>query len=84
MANVGYSAAVDLGNWWFERTELPLPLGATCCADLERGRDPQVNRLLEEALLWPSAPGRGIEYALKYGRDLDRAKADDRKVHVND
>ena len=70
---------VDLGVWWKELTGLPLPLGcerhpqgsgrskrstkcSSCCyASIKYGLDHR---------------GEALDYALQYGRDLDRAKAD--------
>ena len=75
----GLSLIVDLGKWWFQETGgLPLPLGAN---GIRRDLGPQaiveVNRLLQESIRYGldhRAPA--LEYALGYGRGLDRSKAD--------
>jgi 1,4-dihydroxy-6-naphthoate synthase len=74
----GLTLAVDLGQWWFERTGLPLPLGGNVLRrDLGADTIREVNRLLEESIRYGLAHrAEALEYALKYGRDLDRAKAD--------
>lgn len=69
---------VDLGVWWKELTGLPLPLGANGI------RKNLGNKTIEEveSLLYQSIKygldhrGEALDYALQYGRDLDRAKAD--------
>lgn len=69
---------VDLGKWWFEKTQLPLPLGANGIRkDLgpEVARD--VNRLLRESIKHGLDHRRAaLEYAQSYGRGLDTALAD--------
>src|SRR4051812_29050416 len=75
----GLSLIVDLGQWWFQETGgLPLPLGAN---GIRRGLGPPTiaegNRLLKESIRYGldhRAPA--LEYALGFGRGLDRSKAD--------
>ena len=69
---------VDMGEWWFEQTQLPLPLGANAVRkDLGAGVISDVNRLLKESIQYGlDHRSDALEYALQYGRDLDRAKAD--------
>ena len=85
----GLKLAVDLGQWWFEHTAttsssgntadgLPLPLGGNV---LRRNLGPEtireVNRLLKESIRYGlEHRAEALQYALQYGRDLDRAKAD--------
>ncbi len=70
---------VDLGRWWYEQTDgLPLPLGANV---LRRDLGPQViadvNRLLTESIRYGlSHREEALDYALRWGRDLDRSQAD--------
>ena len=74
----GLKLAVDLGQWWFEQTALPLPLGGNVLRrDLGLPTIREVNRLLEESIRYGLAHrAEALEYALRYGRDLDRAAAD--------
>jgi 1,4-dihydroxy-6-naphthoate synthase len=78
--------AVDLGQWWLKHTAtapdgsggLPLPLGGNV---LRRNLGPEtiheVNRLLKESIRYGlEHRAEALQYALQYGRDLDRAKAD--------
>lgn len=70
---------VDLGCWWYEQTDgLPLPLGANA---IRRDLGPQViadvNRLLKESISYGlQNREEALNYALRYGRDLDRGQAD--------
>jgi 1,4-dihydroxy-6-naphthoate synthase len=77
-AQSGLRLAVDLGIWWFEKTGLPLPLGGNVLRrDLGAETIRQVNRLLKQSIEYALAHrAEALQYALKYGRDLDSAKAD--------
>ncbi|HEY1599543.1 MAG TPA: MqnA/MqnD/SBP family protein [Pirellulales bacterium] len=70
--------SVDLGQWWFDETGLPLPLGANAIRkDLGMDVMRDVNRLLKESIGYGLAHRQeALDYALQYGRDLDRSKAD--------
>ncbi len=69
---------VDLGVWWYEQTGLPLPLGANGLRkDLGPVAIRELNRLLKQSIQYglehrPEA----LEYAMVWGRGLDRRKAD--------
>lgn len=69
---------VDTGKWWFEQTGLPLPLGANAIRkDLGADVMRDVNRLLKESIRYGLAHrDEALDYALQYGRDLDRSRAD--------
>lgn len=69
---------VDLGQWWFEQTGLPLPLGAN---GVRRDLGPEVmrdvNRLLYESIRYGlEHRAEALDYALGFGRGLERGKAD--------
>lgn len=72
------SLIVDLGVWWQEETGLPLPLGANAVRkDLGTETISEVQRLLRESIEYGLDHRQpALDYALKYGRDLDDAKAD--------
>jgi 1,4-dihydroxy-6-naphthoate synthase len=75
----GLKKIVDLGEWWAERTGgLPLPLGGNVIRrDLGAGAIAQVSRLLRESIAYALAHRQeALDYALQFGRGLDRAKAD--------
>jgi 1,4-dihydroxy-6-naphthoate synthase len=69
---------VDLGVWWKERTDLPLPLGANAVRKnlgIETARE--VERLLKESIEFGlTHRDDALKYALQYGRDLDESQAD--------
>ena len=69
---------VDTGQWWYEHTGLPLPLGANGIRKnlgVETIRD--VHRLLLESITFGlEHREEALNYALSFGRGLNRAKAD--------
>ncbi len=69
---------VDTGQWWYEHTGLPLPLGANGIRKnlgVETIRD--VHRLLRESITFGlEHREEALSYALSFGRGLNRAKAD--------
>lgn len=69
---------VDTGQWWYEHTGLPLPLGANGIRKnlgVETIRD--VHRLLRESITYGlEHREEALSYALSFGRGLNRAKAD--------
>jgi 1,4-dihydroxy-6-naphthoate synthase len=69
---------VDLGRWWQDRTGLPLPLGANAIRkDLGSATIRDVQRLLKASIEYGlSHRQEALDYALRYGRDLDTAQAD--------
>ena len=69
---------VDLGVWWKELTGLPLPLGANGIRkDLGDSTMREVERLLHESIRYGlDHRGEALEYAMRYGRDLDESKTD--------
>ena len=75
----GLRKIVDLGEWWAERTGgLPLPLGGNI---IRRDLGPQmiakVSTLLHDSIAYAlSHRPEAVEYALQFGRGLDRAKTD--------
>ncbi len=77
-ADQGLSLVVDLGKWWRQTTGLPLPLGANGIRkDLGEQTIRDVHRLLKESIQYGlEHRGPALDYALGFGRGLDRAKAD--------
>jgi len=69
---------VDTGQWWFERTGLPLPLGANAIRrDLGEATIRDVHALLRKSIEFGlEHRDEALDYALSFGRGLDRAKAD--------
>jgi 1,4-dihydroxy-6-naphthoate synthase len=75
---MGLHLAVDLGVWWKERTDLPLPLGGNCIRkDLGRETMQEVTDILRQSIQYSlDHRAEAVEYALQFGRDLNRELAD--------
>jgi 1,4-dihydroxy-6-naphthoate synthase len=70
---------VDLGEWWARRTGgLPLPLGGNVIRrDLGAEMVARVSRILHASIAYALDHRKeALDYALQFGRGLDRAKAD--------
>jgi 1,4-dihydroxy-6-naphthoate synthase len=70
---------VDLGEWWAQRTGgLPLPLGGNIIRrDLGADTIARVSRLLHDSIAYAlSHRPEAVEYALQFGRGLDRTRTD--------
>ncbi|WP_422930785.1 menaquinone biosynthesis family protein [Singulisphaera sp. PoT] len=74
----GLHKVVDLGQWWFEQTGLPLPLGGNVVRkDLGEETVLEVARLIKGSIVYALENRQeALDYALKYARDLDPALAD--------
>jgi 1,4-dihydroxy-6-naphthoate synthase len=75
----GLRKIVDLGEWWSERTGgLPLPLGGNIIRrDLGPEMIARVSKLLHDSIAYAlSHRQEAVEYALQFGRGLDRARTD--------
>jgi 1,4-dihydroxy-6-naphthoate synthase len=78
-ADEGLRKIVDLGEWWAERTAgLPLPLGGNIIRrDLGPALMNTVSKMLHDSIAYAlSHRPEAVEYALQFGRGLDRARAD--------
>jgi 1,4-dihydroxy-6-naphthoate synthase len=75
----GLKKIVDLGEWWAEKTEgLPLPLGGNVIRrDLGPENIGKISRMLHDSISYGlQHREEALDYAMKYGRGLDRTKAD--------
>jgi 1,4-dihydroxy-6-naphthoate synthase len=75
----GLVKVVDLGEWWADRTGgLPLPLGGNIIRrDLGPAMIASVSKMLHDSIAHALAHRQeAVEYALQFGRGLDRAKTD--------
>jgi 1,4-dihydroxy-6-naphthoate synthase len=74
----GLKKIVDLGEWWWKRTGLPLPLGGNVIRrDLGPATIAQVSKLLHASIAYGLEHRQeALDYALQFGRGLDRSKAD--------
>lgn len=75
----GLQLVIDVGKWWMDQTGYPLPLGANA---IRRDLGPEViadvSRLLRESIAYGlEHRDDALDYALGFGRGLQRDKADD-------
>ena len=75
---LGLTKILDLGEWWHERTGLPLPMGGNV---IRRELGPeiirQVSDCLRESIAYSlSHRESALEYAMQFARDMDPALAD--------
>jgi 5,8-dihydroxy-2-naphthoate synthase len=76
--SVGLHKVLDLGEWWYERTGLPLPMGGNAIRrDLGAELIKEVSRLLRESINY-SLENRedALQYAMQFARDMDPGLAD--------
>jgi len=74
----GLHKVIDLGEWWYEETGLPLPLGANV---IRRNLGPEKIReitvLLKQSIQYSlEHRERGLDYAMTYARDMETSLAD--------
>lgn len=78
-ADQGLKKIVDLGEWWADRTGgLPLPLGGNVIRrDLGAENIRRISKLLHDSIAYAlDHRDDALEYAMRFGRGLDRARAD--------
>ncbi|MEP6743742.1 MAG: MqnA/MqnD/SBP family protein [bacterium] len=76
--SVGLHKILDLGEWWHERTGLPLPMGGNA---IRRELGPeiirQVSGYLRESIRYSLANREdALQYAMQFARDMDASLAD--------
>ncbi|MDB5300744.1 MAG: hypothetical protein JWO87_2407 [Phycisphaerales bacterium] len=74
----GLHLLLDTGVWWHGRTGLPLPLGGNCIRkDLGAEAMQEVTDILKRSIQFSLDHRKeAVDYALQFGRDLDRNLAD--------
>ncbi len=75
---VGMNKIVDLGEWWFEKTTLPLPMGGNVIRrDLGEDLMREVSGYLRDSIQF-SLDNRenALQYAMQFARDMDTETAD--------
>ena len=77
-AREGLHKVIDLGEWWYEETGLPLPLGANVIRrNLGTEKIHKITTLLKQSIQYSlDHRARGLEYAMTYARDMETALAD--------
>ena len=75
---LGLDKVLDLGEWWYERTELPLPMGGNAIRrDLGEDLMKQVSKHLHRSIVY-SMENRedALQYAMQFARDMAPELAD--------
>jgi len=74
----GLHEVLDLGQWWYEQTSLPLPLGGNVVRkDLGEAMVLKIAGLLKQSIHYAlEHREEALTYALAYARDLDPKLAD--------
>ena len=74
----GLHLVVDMGEWWFEETGLPLPLGGNVIRkDLGIEMTRKISRHLRDSIAYGlDHRTDALDHAMQYARGLDRTKAD--------
>ena len=69
---------VDLGEWWYQHTKLPLPLGGNVVRrDLGMEDIREISRLLKESIQYAlDHREEALNHAMQFARDLDTKTAD--------
>ena len=77
-ANHGLEMVVDLGQWWYEQTDLPLPLGGnTIRRDLGEPAMREIAAILKRSIEYSLAHREeAVQHALQYARDMGADLAD--------
>jgi 1,4-dihydroxy-6-naphthoate synthase len=76
--SLGLYKVIDLGEWWKAETGLPLPLGGNVIRkDLGPDLMHLISRLLRDSIQYALAHRQeALDYAVQFGRDMDRGLAD--------
>jgi 1,4-dihydroxy-6-naphthoate synthase len=74
----GLSKVIDLGEWWWEKTKLPLPLGVDVVRkDLGLEQMKRITEVFKESILYSlSHREEALRYALPFGRGISHEAAD--------
>ena len=77
-SNVGLSKVVDLGEWWNQKTDLPLPLGGNVIRrNLGSSAISLISKILKESIKYGlEHREEALAYALQFARDMDPLLAD--------
>src|SRR5947207_4649037 len=75
---LGLHKVIDLGEWWHERTGLPLPMGGNAIRrDLGTELMSKVSKYLHESIRYSLEHREdALRYAMQFARDMDTETAD--------
>lgn len=86
-ADNGLHLIADMGEWWYDETGLPLPLGGNIIRkDLGEAMIKKVSRQLRASIAYALDHRQdALDHSMQYARGLERAKADEFVgMYVND
>ncbi len=68
---------IDLGEWWFDRTQLPLPLGVNSIHRKFKEDMHSISEILKDSILYSLKYRKeAVAYALNFARGMDMSLAD--------
>jgi 1,4-dihydroxy-6-naphthoate synthase len=85
--DAGLHLVADMGEWWFQETGLPLPLGGNVIRkDFNSELMSKISRHIHASIAYALEHRVGaLDHAMRYARGLDRTKADEFVgMYVND
>lgn len=76
--SIGLHKVIDLGEWWHQRTGLPLPMGGNAIRrDLGPDLMREVSKVLRESIRYALDHREdALQYAMQFARDMDTDLAD--------
>jgi len=74
-ARSGFAKLIDLGEWWKDRTGLPLPLGGNVLRrDIPLAIQSELSAILRESIEFGLAHrAEAVQHSMPYARDMDNA-----------
>jgi len=74
---LGLAKVVDLGEWWYDETKLPLPLGGNVFRkDLAAKTKAELTRVFKDSIRYAlSHREEAVQFAMRYARNMDVAEA---------
>jgi len=76
--SLGLHKVIDLGEWWYKETQLPLPLGGNVIRkDLGRDLIAKVSKILRQSIEYAlEHREEALNYAMQFARDMEHHLAD--------
>jgi len=76
--SLGLHKVIDLGEWWYKETQLPLPLGGNVIRkDLGRDLIAKVSKILRQSIEYAlEHRDEALNYAMQFARDMEHELAD--------
>ena len=76
--SLGLHKVIDLGEWWYKETQLPLPLGGNVIRkDLGHDLIAKVSKILRQSIEYAlEHRDEALNYAMQFARDMEQQLAD--------